>query len=148
MYGDNPATPLPPFTNVPSEQEIAAYDPQVDGEACTGINFRPDLKSPPGTAWNKSITAVFVLTFVEADRFIYDYKEDIHQGFVAHFKSLRNNFKKTSLEPAEAARMKRERNRAERKCNVSVLVFAVDFILAKIRMKVISPPTGHRKESP
>lgn len=119
MHRDNHGRRLPPFTNVPSQQEVEAYNPRNDGEACTDADFRPDLRSLPGTQWNKSVTAVFVRSFVGVDHFIYEDEEDICQGFVAHFKNLRNKFNNVNLEPTEETRMKRQRNRAERKHNVS-----------------------------
>ncbi|KAF8220729.1 hypothetical protein L208DRAFT_1332172, partial [Tricholoma matsutake] len=55
---------------------------------CTVDNFHPDLNSPPGTPWNKSVTAVFVQSFMDTNQYECKNKEKIRHTFISHLKSL------------------------------------------------------------
>jgi hypothetical protein len=103
--------------DIPTSEEVQDWNPRRR-PACTADNFRPDLNSPPGTPWNKSITAVFVQSFLDADQFECENREKIRRAFVSRLKSLRRawTLRNTSQDVQQRAAAKARKD--ERKRNV------------------------------
>ncbi|KAL7277902.1 hypothetical protein ACG7TL_008852 [Trametes sanguinea] len=101
-------------TKVPSVVEVEAFNPSL-GPCCTGENFRPDLRSPPHTVWNKSVCDVFVALFIK--RKVHPCKDEtlIHEAFFSHLGYLHSSYmdQLKTTEDQEAAR--KAHNRYERK---------------------------------
>ncbi|OBZ73045.1 hypothetical protein A0H81_07122 [Grifola frondosa] len=71
-----------------AEAEVLAFDPSR-GYCCTADHFRPDLGSPPGTPWNKSIAKVFVKSFMEEEIYSCTNSDEVEVAFRTHLKHLR-----------------------------------------------------------
>lgn len=102
---------------MPTREEVEDWNPRRR-PACTVDNFRPDLNSPPGTPWNKSVTAVFVQSFIDADQYECESKEKIRCAFVSRLKSLRRAWTLQNMNQDAQQRAVAKARRDERKRNV------------------------------
>jgi hypothetical protein len=94
----------------PTAEEVEDWNPRRR-RACTAQNFRPDISSPPGTPWNKSVTEVFVESFLQAD--VYDCRDPakIRLAFSRHLRHLRRT---DILQKASQQEKERQATRARR----------------------------------
>lgn len=108
---------------IPTPQEVEDWNP-ARRRACTAEDFRPDLNSPPGTLWNKSVTEVFVKSFLDADKYECEDPVTVRRAFISHLKSLRRAeaLATSGQEARERAAM--QHRRAERKRNVCLSLYA------------------------
>ncbi|OBZ66301.1 hypothetical protein A0H81_13818 [Grifola frondosa] len=108
-----------------TREEVLAFDPSR-GYCCTADNFRPDLVSPPGTPWNKSVAKVFVRSFLDEDIYLCSDPDLITAAFRSHLKYLRKVFdKRENLSDLEIVFHKRVAKRTERKRNLFYRRFEV-----------------------
>jgi hypothetical protein len=106
-----------PFPDLPSPAEVANWNPSH--AACSAEALRPDLNSPPGTPWNKSVTEVFVQSFLSAGFFECTEPDTIAKAFSVHLRTLREQYVSQHLSPEARAERSKKAGRAERKRNVS-----------------------------
>ncbi|OBZ70529.1 hypothetical protein A0H81_09423 [Grifola frondosa] len=100
-----------------SESEVLEYTPS-SGYCCTADNFRPDLDSPPGSPWNKSVIRVFVNSFLEMGLYTCTDRDEIATAFQTHLKHLRRIYQKNIMSDLEVDQQKRVAKRAERQRNL------------------------------
>ncbi|OBZ77588.1 hypothetical protein A0H81_02217 [Grifola frondosa] len=107
-----------------SEEDVSAFNP-FNGYCCTAADFRPDLRSPPGTPWNKSVTKVFVKSFIEEGIYSCTDAHMIEVAFQTHLKYLRTLHQRAGISKLENTARKRAAKRAERKRNLFYRRFEV-----------------------
>ncbi|KAH9849298.1 hypothetical protein BC628DRAFT_1406433 [Trametes gibbosa] len=100
---------------IPLAEEVQRYDPRRDGHCCTAERFRPDLTSPPATAWNKSAIAVFARSFIDSDEYECDDISAIKKVFATHLRHLSRKYKTSISGEADKKKAKKKANREERK---------------------------------
>lgn len=109
---------------IPSEEETQQFDPHIHEPCCTATSFRPDLRGPPKTKWNRSAARVFVESFLTTDSSCKDEKV-IEDRFFTHLKYLQNVYRKRQL-PEDEKRSKRKlTNRTERKRQVCLFFLCI-----------------------
>ena len=105
---------------IPSSEEIKNWDPRRDGPSCTEEHFQPDLRSTPGTTWNKSAISVFVNSFLECDE---PYENDdpglISKTFRTHLNHLAHKYQRSISGKDNEDTYRHAANRDERKRAVS-----------------------------
>lgn len=107
-----------PF-DIPSQREVERWtDDQNAEEAASAGYFKPDLRDPPSSPWNRSHVRVFIKTFLEADTFECVDKARIKKAFLGHLKALRQKYLRQQSNPREQANRQARANRDERKRNV------------------------------
>ncbi|KAF9500278.1 hypothetical protein BDN71DRAFT_1355543, partial [Pleurotus eryngii] len=107
-----------PF-DLPSQQEVERWtDDQNAEEAASTGYFKPDLRAPPSSPWNRSHVRVFIRTFLEADTFECVDKSRIRKAFLGHLKALRQKYLHQQSNPREQANRQARANRDERKRNL------------------------------
>ena len=105
---------------IPSVEEVKNWDLRRDGPCSTEQRFRPDLKSTPGTAWNKSAISVFVRSFLECDEpYENDDGELIRKTFKTHLNHLAHVYQRSLSGKDNQDKYKHAANRDERKHAVS-----------------------------
>ena len=108
-----------PFSkeHMASDFEVVAYDPE-EGPACTAQDFRPDLADNQDSAWNTSVTDVFVQYYSsihpEADT------STVRRLFQGHLKYLGNQYKQSADGIQALESRQRALNAADRRRAVSL----------------------------
>ena len=78
----------------PTIGEVRAFEHSPEPtRACTAQDFRPDVTATPATPWNKSVTEVFIESFLDADVYECRNPHKIQLAFVSHLKHLRRSWK-------------------------------------------------------
>ncbi|KAH9885103.1 hypothetical protein C8Q73DRAFT_660346 [Cubamyces lactineus] len=102
-------------TLIPSIEEVKRYDPRRDGHCCTSERFRPDLRSPPGSVWNKSAVKVFAKSFVDADEYECNDEGVVKKIFATHLRHLHRKYLRSTSGEAKQLEARKRANREERK---------------------------------
>jgi hypothetical protein len=97
---ESSADPLP---TPPSTAEIEAYIHRKEGGP-TSANFRLDLDGTNASPWNKMAARVFATGFIKSGWYTCKDKGIIRKGFLAHLRTIRNQFVRQCAGPAEIPR--------------------------------------------
>ncbi|EDR13086.1 uncharacterized protein LACBIDRAFT_322527 [Laccaria bicolor S238N-H82] len=98
----------------PSDNTIRDWNPSL-GRACTADDFRPDFYSSPKSSWNKSVTEVFVESFLDADTFSSHDVAAVRRAFGARLKSLRRSMNVARMSHSDYLDLQAKARRDERK---------------------------------
>lgn len=102
----------------PSDNTIRDWNPSL-GRACTVDDFRPDFYSSPKSSWNKSVTEVFVESFLDADTFSSHDVAAVRRAFGTRLKSLRRSMNVARMSHSDHLDLQAKARRDERKRTVS-----------------------------
>ena len=109
-----------PFVNLPSPQEIAAFDPKSGRECCMANRFSYDIDSRPSTPWNRSAARVFTADFTEHYPQFGKSEAEVLKAWRKHTETLRRQYTTTEQEDAEAAYERSRHRQKERKRQVRI----------------------------
>jgi len=103
----------------PTIGEVHAFEHSPEPtRACTAQDFRPDVTATPATPWNKSVTEVFVESFLDADVYECRNPHKIQLAFVSHLKHLQRTWKLGAETQETREKQAQKARREERKRNV------------------------------
>lgn len=106
-----------PFTNVPSRDEVARFDPLRGLPCCTESDFRFDVLAGPRSPWNKSVADVFTKSFM-AKYPSYRSEKEVKEAWFKHAERLRGQYKDMMKDPVARADQERNHRQQERKRTV------------------------------
>ncbi|KAH9914566.1 uncharacterized protein B0H18DRAFT_125338 [Fomitopsis serialis] len=116
-----------PFANIPSAEQIAAFDPSSGRECCSADNFSYDIHARPSSAWNLSTARVFAADFKAQYPRIEKSEDEVKQAWMAHTDTLRRQYRDQAIAQSEALyeqkrhrQQERKRQLFQRRRNVSV----------------------------
>jgi len=106
------------FYNVPTPEEVAAYDP-TKGPCCTAERFRMDIRGFPKNAWNVSAAKVFARSFQEAHAQFRDMAQrEVERAWTTHLAYLKNVYQKQTSKARDIEADKQRHRRKERRMQV------------------------------
>ncbi|KAG1786345.1 uncharacterized protein HD556DRAFT_1240528 [Suillus plorans] len=108
-------TPDSDFYDVPTPEEVAAYDP-TQGPCCTAERFRMDIRGFPKSAWNISAAKIFACSFQEAHAQFRDKAQrEVERAWTTHLAYLKNVYQKQTSRARDIEAGKQRRRRKERR---------------------------------
>ncbi len=120
MKRDSRKSPID-ANKVPTRREVRAFDPDGLAPAATIAEFRPDFEGTPRSAWNRSVTDVFVLDFLECNLYVCNDYVKIDAAYLSHFRSLQKQYRRQKMTDVERTALKKQHNRDSRKYLVGTL---------------------------
>lgn len=94
---------------LPTEEEVSSYNPH-EGECCTLVNFRPDLRQRPRSQYNLSAARVFSKGFKDYQNYSNRDTNLVGDTFIVHLRYLQRKFK-ASMDKRKAEVKRRDQRR-------------------------------------
>ncbi|KAH9913376.1 uncharacterized protein B0H18DRAFT_402892 [Fomitopsis serialis] len=104
-----------PFVNIPSAEQIAAFDPTSGRECCTAERFSYDIHARPSSAWNLSAARVFTVDFRARYPRFEKSEEQVIEAWMRHTETLRRQLKGQAMSEQETQYEQKLHRRQERK---------------------------------
>ena len=81
------------LTRLPTEQEVADFDPYLGDECCTLQNFKVDLRKNPRSEYNQSAARVFAHSFNSCQSYTKRSPDLLVSMFHTHLEQLQTLFR-------------------------------------------------------
>ena len=107
-----------PFVNLPSDDEVAAFDPTSGRECCTADHFSYDIRLRPSSHWNRSAARVFAADFGQHYPQFGKSEDEIVHAWKKHTETLRRQFASLEQQDIQAAYQRSIHRQRERKRQV------------------------------